>query len=188
MGCISERTCSSDADCNDMRRCNGVERCVEFGCVAGTAASCDDMDACTVDTCNESGTMCSHAMNPSCMGSGSPRSGRYSLSPGVMDHCESILGDTVVQIDLSFVQITVTTSGITVVGGPTMMTGGPVAGGMFSASGTVAGDCAEIYGLSGRFTDATHFTGTFTTMYRGPTCGLTNCMARSFSVMGSLVP
>lgn len=187
MGCISERTCSSDADCNDMRRCNGVERCVEFGCVAGTAASCDDMDACTVDTCNETGTMCSHAMNPSCMGSGSPRSGRYTVTPGVMYHCEiPAFGMEVLRFDLSFVQFTATTSGITIVGGPTMMTGGPVTGGMFSASGTVAGDCNEVYTLAGRFTDSTHFTGTFSMMFTGITCSITNCMNNTYPVMGTL--
>ncbi len=186
MGCISERTCSSDADCDDHVRCNGAERCVEFGCVAGAAASCDDTDACTVDTCNETGAMCSHAMNPTCMGS-APRSGRYTLSPGVMYSCRDMLFDMeVVHIDMTFVQITVTTSGITVVGGPTMMTGGPVTGGMFSASGTVGGTCSEVYTLSGRFTDDRHFAGTFTTMYAGLDCALTTCQNRSFPVMGAL--
>jgi hypothetical protein len=188
MGCITERTCSSDADCNDMRRCNGVERCVEFGCVAGMAANCDDSDACTVDTCSETGTMCAHMRNPSCMGSGSPRSGQYTLSPGLAYHCEALppLRKEVVRFDLSFVQITVTPSGITVLGGPAMMTGGPVSGGMFSASGSVAGDCVETYTLAGRFTDATHFTGTFSMMFAGFSCGITNCMNGSFPVSGTL--
>ncbi len=185
MGCIRERTCSSDMDCDDRLRCNGAERCVEFGCVAGTAPSCDDMDACTTDTCAETGTMCSHAPVASCMGS-APRSGRYTLSPGVTYSCSSLLGMEVLNLSLTFVQITVTTSGITVVGGPTMMTGPAPSGGMFTASGTVAGDCAETYTLAGRFTDATHFTGTFTTAFAGLTCGITNCMGRTFPVAGTL--
>ncbi len=187
MGCISERSCSADTDCDDRMRCNGAERCVEFGCVAGTAVNCDDMDPCTTDTCAESGaSMCAHAMVASCMGGGNPRSGVYSLNPGVMYTCDSLLGTRVVEINMSAVQITVTATGITVTGAPATMTGGPVMSGMFSASGTIAGTCAEVYTLTGRFTDDRHFSGTFGTMYTGLDCFFTNCVTNMFPVMGTL--
>lgn len=187
MGCIREQACSMDAQCDDNMRCNGAERCVEFGCVAGTPVDCADTDACTNDACVETGAMmCTHTMNPTCMGGAAPRSGIYTLNPGVMYTCASILGKVVVNINMTSIQVTVTPTGITVTGAPATMMGGPVTGGMFSASGSIAGDCVETYSLMGRFASDRMFTGTFTTQYLGLGCGLTNCMARSFPVTGTL--
>lgn len=51
--------CVDDDGCGDGNACNGLERCVDHACVPGTAADCDDADACTTDTCvSESG--CRH--------------------------------------------------------------------------------------------------------------------------------
>ncbi|MCH8851149.1 MAG: calcium-binding protein [Planctomycetes bacterium] len=53
--------CADDADCDDGDPCNGAETCDATdaladgaGCVAGTAPTCDDSDACTTDTCDGS--------------------------------------------------------------------------------------------------------------------------------------
>lgn len=161
MGCISERTCSSDADCDDMRRCNGVERCVEFGCVAGTAANCDDMDACTVDACNETGAMCTHATNPSCMGTAG-RTGRYNIAPAVSMMCH-IAGVPMPVLNFSFdaVQMMISSAGVSITGARVPLSGPPIVGGMFRATGSEEGTCREDYTLEGRFTDDRHFEGFF---------------------------
>jgi hypothetical protein len=169
-------------------RCNGMERCAELACIAGTPINCDDMDPCTVDTCVESGPMaCTRTMNPTCMGGAAPRSGLYTLNPRIMYACHSILGTQVLNINMQAIQLTVTPTGIVVTGAPaSMLTGGPITGGMFSATGSVAGDCVETYTLSGRFVSDRMFTGTFQMAFAGPGCFLTNCMAQSFSVSGTL--
>lgn len=185
MGCISERTCSSDADCNDMRRCNGVERCVEFGCVAGTAANCDDMDACTVDTCSETGTMCSHAMNPTCMGM--VRSGIFTVATPGRYNCAGGQVNVVFErflFSVSGSNLTVTPAPM----GPAMT--GTIAGSMFNVRYQNGMPdlftCAEIYSLTGTFTDSTHFTGTYSlTFLPAETCALARCGAQSFTVMGT---
>ncbi|MFO0708881.1 MAG: hypothetical protein U0353_03530 [Sandaracinus sp.] len=45
--------------CDDGDACNGTEHCVGGRCMAGTALDCDDLVACTADTC--SGGRCEHA-------------------------------------------------------------------------------------------------------------------------------
>lgn len=188
MGCLMERACSRDADCDDGMRCNGAERCAELACIAGAPANCDDSDACTMDACVESGAMmCTHAMNPTCMGGAAPRSGLYTLNPRLMYSCNSVLGTQVLNINMQAVQVTVTATGIVVTGAPaSMLTGGPITGGMFSATGSVSGDCVETYTLSGRFTSDRMFTGMFQMTFAGPGCFLTNCMSQSFPVSGTL--
>ncbi|NIS35481.1 MAG: hypothetical protein GWO04_38545, partial [Actinobacteria bacterium] len=44
--------CTVDADCDDGVFCNGAETCTAGACAPGTAPSCDDGVACTVDTCD----------------------------------------------------------------------------------------------------------------------------------------
>jgi cysteine-rich repeat protein len=49
-------TCESDEECQDGNACNGAETCDTGAhtCSAGTAPVCDDMDACTTDSCDAS--------------------------------------------------------------------------------------------------------------------------------------
>ena len=51
---ITPEPCASDAECDDNNACNGAETCdvISGDCVAGTALSCDDSDACTQDSCD----------------------------------------------------------------------------------------------------------------------------------------
>jgi hypothetical protein len=65
---------------------------------------------------------------------------------------------------------------------------GTVMGMNFSATGVRAGDCPETYTLTGRFTDADHFTGALTLSLSGATCTLTNCTNQSWPVMGTYRP
>jgi hypothetical protein len=44
--------CFVDADCADADVCNGGETCVSGTCTAGSPPSCDDGDACTIDSCD----------------------------------------------------------------------------------------------------------------------------------------
>ena len=48
--------------CDDGLYCNGVESCDSgLGCQAGTAVDCDDSNAWTNDSCDETGDTCLHA-------------------------------------------------------------------------------------------------------------------------------
>src|SRR5512139_1785771 len=43
-----------DSKCQDGRYCNGLEQCnVKSGCTSGEPIACDDMNTCTIDTCDE---------------------------------------------------------------------------------------------------------------------------------------
>ncbi|HEY8431800.1 MAG TPA: hypothetical protein VIL20_25650 [Sandaracinaceae bacterium] len=44
--------CAHDGDCQNGDACDGAERCEAGECVRGTAPSCDDGVACTVDSCD----------------------------------------------------------------------------------------------------------------------------------------
>jgi hypothetical protein len=186
MGCVAARACSTNTDCDDRMRCNGVEMCSETGCRGGMPANCDDGDACTVDACVESGAqMCTHTRDMSCMTS-MIRSGQYNITPALMYMCSvEITKMVVVNVNVTEFQFIVTASGLTVTGGPTTMTGPAPTGRMFSVSGTVVGDCAETFTLTGTFSDATHFTGIFTINFAGLTCFLTNCSRQERTVMGT---
>jgi hypothetical protein len=50
--------CSGNAQCDDGLFCNGAETCVGSVCVPGTAVTCDDGIACTLDRCSEDAESC----------------------------------------------------------------------------------------------------------------------------------
>ncbi|MEE9293297.1 MAG: hypothetical protein V3U83_10245, partial [Acidobacteriota bacterium] len=57
---FSECRCLADADCDDGIVCNGSETC-DSGtgqCLAGTPPDCDDLNPCTVDSCDEASLGC----------------------------------------------------------------------------------------------------------------------------------
>lgn len=59
--------CTDGAQCQDGLFCNGIEICNAGTCVSGTAPSCDDLVACTADSCNEGTDGCDHvATNALC--------------------------------------------------------------------------------------------------------------------------
>ncbi len=61
--------CQTDADCDDGLYCNGQEFCdVVLGqCQPGTPPLCDDLDPCTLDSCDDDEGMCQHeAIEPCC--------------------------------------------------------------------------------------------------------------------------
>ncbi|MDP3275475.1 MAG: hypothetical protein Q8Q09_09795 [Deltaproteobacteria bacterium] len=188
MGCIMASACRSNAECDDRVYCNGAETCnTELACVAGTAVRCDDMDPCTVDACDEMGRRCTHTMNMACMGM-TPMSGVYALSPGVSYACTGIpSGVRLTEFDFNFVGPMMTVNNA-----PAPMRGPQPVMGAFDVTGSVLGtpgaNCDEIYRLQGRFTDATHFEGTFYISFVGPVCGFTNCTNQMFPVRGTRRP
>ena len=57
--CVNE---AAHLTCDDGVFCNGIEVCdAEFGCVAGESIACDDGVACTVDLCDATNDICTHA-------------------------------------------------------------------------------------------------------------------------------
>jgi hypothetical protein len=54
--------------------------------------------------------------------------------------------------------------------------------GSFSASGTKTGGCDETYTLTGTFTDADHWAGTYSAEYVGAQCAQTTCTNQSWAV------
>lgn len=58
--------CLSNSDCDDGDFCNGAETCDSGTCVAGTAPTCNDGDACTDDSCDSSSSLCVFVDNGSC--------------------------------------------------------------------------------------------------------------------------
>jgi hypothetical protein len=63
--CLSLGYCRSTTDytrCSDNLYCNGIEICDAFeGCVPGPVPTCDDMDPCTIDRCDDAQKDCVHA-------------------------------------------------------------------------------------------------------------------------------
>jgi hypothetical protein len=63
--CLSEGYCRSTTDytrCSDTLYCNGIEICDALkGCMPGLVPTCDDMDPCTIDRCDDARKDCVHA-------------------------------------------------------------------------------------------------------------------------------
>jgi hypothetical protein len=54
--------CANNAECSDGLFCNGAETC-DLGsgtCIPGTPPSCDDLNPCTTDACDEAVDLCTH--------------------------------------------------------------------------------------------------------------------------------
>lgn len=187
MGCIRAANCRDNSECDDHVYCNGAETCSpELACRAGTAINCADMDPCTIDACNEGMRMCTHTMDPMCMG-GNVMSGIYDLDMSVMYSCQDLIGQPALTFTFRAFQITVGARTV-VTGAPASMMGDPPRMNSFSVTGTARGSCDETYSLVGRFSDPTHFSGTFTWSFAGAACGLTNCMAGMRMVTGTYRP
>src|SRR5262249_18371027 len=59
-GCTSGKPCNNDAQCQDGDLCNGVEACIMGSCHPGAPVDCEDLYACTIDTCDPATGACSH--------------------------------------------------------------------------------------------------------------------------------
>lgn len=184
---VAPRGCSSDGECDDHRRCDGVERCVSSMCVAGAAVTCDDGDACTVDSCNETGAaMCVNAPIASCAAV-TPIAGSWALTPPPGYACQDDVFKTTV-IDLratTSLTLSITGSAITVTGvGPTLT--GALTGNTFRLSGRTDGGCVATVTLAAALSDPRHFAGAIDLAFAGPDCILSSCEAQHLTVSGAL--
>lgn len=181
MGCIMATACRNNAECDDGNYCNGPETCnTELACVAGTPVDCADMDPCTMDACSNTTRMCTHTMDPACMG-GTVRSGIYDLAPAVGYTCAFGL----LMLNIRFFQFTVTATGLTVTGAPPAMTGAAPMGNRFSVTGTEPGTCNEVYTLTGEFTSANEFTGELSVNFVGGAGACFDCTMQRFPIRGT---
>lgn len=178
-------TCTSDPDCSDGLFCNGDEICLsaELGCSAATTPrSCDDSDPCTMDMCDataptslpDGGTSgmgrCVHSCImptgcPMCPTGPIDYNGTYSLSPTVHQSCGLALSDSFTT--LTSVHFTYSPpAALNVMAGMLSMSQVPApSGGSFDVTVVISGGCEEHYELMGMFTDADHFTATFTATF-----------------------
>lgn len=198
-GCFAPMTCDDEEDCQDGNFCNGRERCLpELGCQpAIMAPRCDDMDPCTLDTC-EPATGCVYTCDSAmascmCMG-GIECTGRFMLSENLYNACiPDAEGNNQVDYDFQVVDIAI-------VAGQTLVM--PVAPGRahfgsqsdatascptVTAVATVPGGTTERYTLDVTFTDSDHFSGSFNANLGG-FGGLLGCMEGSISITGTRVP
>lgn len=216
-GCYAPMPCDTAADCDDGDFCNGAEICTpEFGCEpAPTTRVCDDSDACTVDSCDPTagtGGMCVFACDSSRPECGCPLpsdcSGRFMISPALMYACPGdSLGGLICPMNVAGYDMTDATfamePGLLVITPTRVWSQGISMGQLedrespvcpeFDALFENPGGCIERYRLQGAFTDADHFTATFTREYidsDGASCGLCGCdtAPTSFSVTGTRIP
>jgi hypothetical protein len=198
-GCFAAMSCTTEEECQDGNFCNGRERCIpELGCMPATMTPrCDDMDACTVDTC-EPATGCVYTCDSSrpmcmCMG-GIDCVGRFALSENLYNACiPDAEGNN--QVDYDFMVVD-----IAIVAGQTIVT--PVAPGRahfgtlsdatascpsVTAIATVPGGTTERYTLNVTFSDSDHFEGTFMANLGG-IGGLLGCTEGSIPISGTRMP
>lgn len=201
--------CMADDECQDTSFCNGRETCnPKFGCEAATEPRmCDDGDACTVDSCDDTAGMCVFACDssrPECMCPmpDVPCAGRFSITPAPAQMCAGppFFGSTYqINYNVMFVTFSCPGSLLSVSAGvprtdlDSPLTQSPRSmDSTFDVSVTVEGGCNEIYRIQGMFTDPDTFTGTWTAMYVNGSdtfsCGLSGCMNQTIAITGRRVP
>jgi len=179
VGCttMTTTTCNSAAECDDHIFCNGAESCVLHECFHDPAGrNCDDGNACTIDSCDESAASCSYMTTcdsgvvttdsgPTCTTFSSPAdfNGTYALIPAQSQAC------TGGNYNVSEVTLTVTGSTVSVVTGTTggITLSGTISGNAFTATGTHG---SGTYSLSGTFTCRERFMGHWTATVTGFGC------------------
>lgn len=181
--------CATDADCNDGIFCNGTETCLREMCYPGTAADCDDGNACTVDTCDMAFDGCRYEVAEGCdagippadsgvpcdpFDPGTHYAGAFRFLPVQASSC---LSATYSVDDLTF-----STSGgtLSVVADRFTLTESPVPSGATFHVTYTQSDCA-VYELEGTFSCADRFSGTWRATMMG-SCSI--CSNQNASVVG----
>lgn len=175
VGCMGD--CETSEDCDDGDFCNGEELCEpEFGCrPAETPRDCNDNVDCTIDRCDADLDQCVYDIDPAIpeCNTFDPAvhlNGCFDIVPTVSQTCA--LG----MVSYSFSQVcfaleggivlTMTASGIEQ---DLIQTPAPV-GASFDVSVLISGGCNEDYRMTGTFSDANHFSGTWTSVFTGAGC------------------
>ena len=186
--------CMVDADCADGQFCNGDERCLgpagSRTCVIGTPVDCDDGDACSVDACDDALAGCRYTLAPGCdagvpLADGgvpcdafTPASvaGTFTFRPAAVSAC---IGSATYNIG----EITVTEAAGTlrVTADRFTLTQSPApSDGTFDVR--YADGCGQ-YRLTGSYTCADRWMGTWTASFSGECAGI--CADQTAAVRGS---
>ncbi len=184
--------CEDDEDCDDGNFCNGAETCEpEFGCVeADEPRDCDDNDECTIDRCDLELDECVYELNTEVEGCDTfdpsrHLNGCFTITPRVNQRCA--FSEYHYNTDQVCFELLGSALAITTGDGVLDLTQNPVSGdASFSADQTISGGCNEVYRLSGTFTDANHFSGSWTTEFYGAGC-LGLCHGSSTPVTGTRI-
>ena len=113
-------------------------------------------------------------------------SGVFDAIPNIQYTC-FFMGIPVVNFTISQFDFQLNGADLTITGGPVSMVG--LADGRdFSATGTIGGDVEEFYTLSGSFTGADEWAGSFTIDFVGASVVLTTCTNQQFDVQGARAP
>lgn len=195
-GCTTPMTmtCTGAADCDDGRFCTGAETCIGPAgaqyCLPGTPVDCDDGNACTIDTCDEAAGGCSYMPAPGCdagvpigVDASAPCgefdlathvSGTFAMRPPQISSCT---GSATYSIrDATFRR---TADRLEVVVDRFTLTGPLPTGPSFHV--TFSDSCAS-FDLSGEFTCADQWNGTWSATFPGGACTL--CPPQSAMVGG----
>jgi hypothetical protein len=162
VGCttMTTTTCNSAAECDDHIFCNGVESCVLHECFHDPAGrNCDDGNACTIDTCDESIAHCAYTTTcdsgvvttdtgPACTAFTAPAdfSGMFFISPAQNQGCGTTMY-SLGSISVAATGTNITITGLSVESAAATMTGTST-GNSFTA--TYTGRCGT-YTLTGTF-------------------------------------
>ncbi|MEZ4391265.1 MAG: hypothetical protein R3A48_09240 [Polyangiales bacterium] len=120
-----------------------------------------------------------------------PRSGRYTLVPALAYACQDEVFKTPV-LSFAIAEITLSASSAEVTvgwpGGAVTLRGPAISSGTVRVTGAIPHpDCAATLTLTGSFPDPVRFSGSLALAFSGFGCALTNCEARSFTVVGTRV-
>lgn len=196
-GCYLPMPCTTAADCDDGDFCNGAEVCTtEFGCEpAPMPRMCDDSDDCTLDSCDPAagtGGMCVFACDASrpecdCPVTGPSCSGRFTLSPAIVDSCaggmvDYDMGEVTFEVVAGVLTATPRRAHFTSLSD----TASPVCPN-FMATAVVTGGTTERFTLQGTFSDDDNFTGSFTADYGG-IGSIVGCQEGTMPVTGTRAP
>lgn len=180
LGCttMTSTTCTQASDCDDHVFCNGDETCVLNHCYAAPGGrNCDDGNACTVDSCDETAGSCSymttcdsgivtHDAGPTCTAFVAPDdfNGTYGVVPGQSQACG---GGTTYNVSEATLVVSGTNVAVTLGTSGGIVLDGTITGSSFTATGTHG---SGTYTLTGSFACRERFMGHWTATVSGFGC------------------
>ncbi len=185
LGCTTTG-CTRNEQCDDGVYCDGVEECIGGNCFEGPARDCNDGNPCTEDRCDAAESRCAHdplaieGCDSDAGDGGAPfdplvhYNGRFSLAPTQASACGAAT------YSITSITFTRTDTELRVDGALcAMLQAPPPVDESFSVTCN-QGACGT-YTLTGSFSDANHYSATWTATFGG-TCAM--CTPQSASVVG----